>query len=426
MSDPGTSFPTGRALGRSFSASIRKLTDFLRIAAIQISSRRFRVALTAIGIAVGVAAMVTTVSLGEGIRHQAVEAIRAQSDLTLLEATGDVRDETFQLITTMRIRQIQALPHVKAAAGVLHVTYATERQTFLQVMGISPGGVTGILNPKIEKGRIFTPGTHEVVLGSAIAQKLTRYEGVRVDQPFVVLIRKYDSTGRPYDQAVNLTPVGILAERSDRFDENILLDLNVASVIRDGGEDVDGVLIRVDDPERIPGVVEEVRAIGLGVTGPFEQIEAVNRLMDTIILFLAFFAVISLLVGGLMIMSTMITTIYERAREIGITMAIGASEGDVMGLILTESFYIGLAGGILGDLFGIIAATLMNTLGRPFIQARLGDELSGLFGAEITRVTPEVLVAGLLIAVGLSLVAGIYPAMRAAHQNPVDAIRSVR
>ncbi len=122
----------------------------------------------------------------------------------------------------------------------------------------------------------------------------------------------------------------------------------------------------------------------------------------------------------------MITTIYERAREIGITMAIGASEGDVMGLILTESFYIGLAGGILGDLFGIIAATLMNTLGRPFIQARLGDELSGLFGAEITRVTPEVLVAGLLIAVGLSLVAGIYPAMRAAHQNPVDAIRSVR
>ena len=403
-----------------------QLFDFFRIAAIQVSTRKLRIALTVIGIAVGIAAMVATVSLGEGIRYQAVEAIKSQSDLTLLEATGDVRDETFQFITPAKVALIRDLPHVTAAAGVIHVSYATERQTFLQVDGIDPSGIEGVISPHFERGRTFTPGSKEVVLGSAIAQKIQRYEGVRLDQPFVVLVREYDAAGYPYDREVNLTPVGILAERSDHYDDLVLLDLSVATGIRGSDEYVDGVMVRIDDPGVTDEVVEDIRGLGLGVNGAFEQIDAINRLMDTIIIIFALFAAISLFVAGLMIASTMITTVYERAREIGITMAVGASQTDVMKLFLIECFYIGLIGGILGDLLGLISAAALNVIGRPFIQARLGSELSGLFGSEIARVTPEVLVAGLVIAVVISLVAGIYPAWRASRENPVDAIRAVR
>ncbi|MDD3622048.1 MAG: ABC transporter permease, partial [Methanofollis sp.] len=78
---------------------IARVFESLKIAARQVARKRMRVLLTALGIAIGVAAVVGTISLGEGIRYQAVEAIKEQSDLTLIEATADIRSGTLHLIT---------------------------------------------------------------------------------------------------------------------------------------------------------------------------------------------------------------------------------------------------------------------------------------------------------------------------------------
>jgi putative ABC transport system permease protein len=170
-------------------------------------------------------------------------------------------------------------------------------------------------------------------------------------------------------------------------------------------------------------VVDQVRARGLDARGAFEQITAVNRFMDLILLVSAGFAGIALIVGGLMITTTMVTSVFERTREIGITMAVGASARDVIQLILTECLLIGILGGIAGNLLGGAFVVAMNLYGRPFLVSRLGPEFSGLFGAQVARMSPELAIAGFLIAVILSLLAGLYPAWRAARLNPVDAIR---
>ena len=104
-------------------------------------------------------------------------------------------------------------------------------------------------------------------------------------------------------------------------------------------------------------------------------------------------------------------------------MAVGASEGDVIRLVLIECLFIGLIGGILGDIAGIGLCGIINTVGKQFVIAQLGDAFVGFAGAELTHLSPAILLLGIVIAVVLSLLAGIYPAVKAAKLNPADAIR---
>jgi putative ABC transport system permease protein len=396
--------------------------DFLKIAARQLFSKKFRVILTVLGIAIGVAAVIGTVSLGEGIRTQAIETIKAQSDLTIIEVSPGLQEGTVQLITEAKIGTVRSMPHVLSVAPIIRDSYATQRQTYLGAIGIQSEDLA-VIRPLYLKGTSYAPGTNEVVMGQKIAEKLQRYEGIRFNDIFAAAVREYDTSGAPRDREVMLRVTGVLRERNDAYDDLIILDRSTLLSIRHSEPQYDGILVRVDDPNAVFPAVEKIISLGLTTKGAFEQINAVNRFMDMILLIFTFFAGISLVVGGLMITTTMITSIYERTREIGITMAIGASERDVVILVLYECLFIGILGGILGDLLGIIFAQGINILGKPFVISRLGPEFSGLFGSEITRITPEMLIGGFVIAIVLSIGAGIYPAIKAAHLNPVDAIR---
>ena len=166
--------------------------------------------------------------------------------------------------------------------------------------------------------------------------------------------------------------------------------------------------------------------MGLGVSGAFEEIESVNKLMDTVILVLSFFTGVSLIIGALMIVNTMVISVFERTREIGITMAVGASRKDVICLILLECLYLGIIGGIIGDILGIGLSAGINIVGKPFIISQLGEGFSSFYDSDITLITGWLLLEGLVIAVILSVLSGIYPALKAANLNPVDAIRAGR
>jgi len=403
---------------------VGRLIDYLMAAAHQVARKRMRVFLTALGIAIGVAAVVGTVSLGEGIRYQAVEAIKEQSDLTLIEATADIRGGAIQLITPAKIGELDAIPHVAASSAVVREAYATKRQTYLEVVGVDPGGIGDAIRPKYLKGESLAPGSRQAVLGHDVAETLQRYEGVRLGDTVPILIRRYDEDGMPVDEEVGFTLVGVLQERDDAFDQVMLIDRGVAQELRGGEAAFDGVLIRVDHPDAVFGVVDGIKGLGLTARGAFQQIESVNRLMDVVVLILAFFAGVALIVGALMIVNTMVTSVFERTREIGITMAIGASPADVVYLVLAECLYIGLIGGVIGDLLGVAFSGAINTFGKPFIIARLGDTFSTFADAEITLITPGLLVLGMAIAIALSLVSGLYPALKASHLNPVTAIRT--
>jgi putative ABC transport system permease protein len=404
---------------------IAKELDFLRISARQLMTKRLRVALTILGIAIGVAAVIGIVALSDGIRYQAIETIKAQSDLTLIEVHPGIAEGVTTLITDTKVEALRSSPHVLAVAPAFMDSYSTKRQTFLQVVAVRSDEIDRVLNLKYTSGRAFSPGAPEVVFGADLKDRLQRNEGIRVGDNFTALVRDYDPSGMPIDRQVPLLVTGALGNRDDRFDQYVLIDMTTASQIRGEQKGYDTVFVRVDDPDTVFGVVDQITAQGLESTGAFEQIKAVNQFMDAILIVFMIFAVFALFVGGLMIMTTMITSVYERTREIGITMAVGASENDVIRLVLYECLLIGIIGGIVGNLLGYLFTVVLNTLGKPFIIARMGPEFSSIIGNEIARLSPEMVVAGMAIAIIFSLGAGLYPAVKATHLNPVEAIRGM-
>jgi putative ABC transport system permease protein len=156
------------------------------------------------------------------------------------------------------------------------------------------------------------------------------------------------------------------------------------------------------------------------------MIDYVNRLGMAIKIVLGFFSGIALVVGALMVVNTMIISVYERTKEIGLSKALGASDFDIMKMFLAECVIIGVIGGILGDLLGIGFSVLIDLVGKPFLVSALGGELgAGLQMGSITVVTPAILAAGFAISVVLSIVSGLYPARRASRLNPLDALRQI-
>jgi putative ABC transport system permease protein len=137
-----------------------------------------------------------------------------------------------------------------------------------------------------------------------------------------------------------------------------------------------------------------------------EILEQTGQLSAALTALLTSVALISLIVGSIGIMNIMLVTVAERTREIGLMKALGFTKKDILTLFIIESMIVGLIGGILGVTLGVAAALLVNSY----------LELPNIFPAGQIAI-------GFVVAVGVGLVAGVYPANKAARMDPVEALR---
>ena len=127
----------------------------------------------------------------------------------------------------------------------------------------------------------------------------------------------------------------------------------------------------------------------------------------TLTVLLTGIAALSLLVGGIGVMNIMLVSVTERTREIGLRKALGAPPGAIRRQFLVEAVVLGLGGGILGAVLGIVCATV----------------LPGVIGSPVV-ISPVAVAGALVIAIGIGIAFGVYPATRAARLAPIDALRS--
>lgn len=392
------------------------IEDF-RLALRQLYMKRIRTLLILLGISIGVAAVVGVTSLGEGIRINAVEQIQKSHDLTLIEVSPGISDSSIILITESKVHAVEQ--YATTVAPYLCDAYVASNKTYFEGIGISME-YQRAKDLDLESGRWFENDTYQIVLGSDVMEKIEKIERVEIGDTMKAKIRLYGQDGRPIDKDIIFVLVGKLKPTGTKIDDQVFMDIDVARELNE--KDVyDGIVVKVDRSDQAISARIAIEKQGLTCRSAQDEIDSVNKIMNAVTLVLAFFSSISLIVGGLMIVNTMIVSVYERTREIGIAKSIGASELDIIRIFLSECIIIGMLGGILGDLLGIAFSIFIDRVGRPMLVTQLGI---GDF-ENLTAINLEILVAGFLVSVVISVVSGIYPAWRAAKLDPVKALKQI-
>jgi putative ABC transport system permease protein len=406
------------------------LLDGLGAAVESLAGNPLRSSLTALGIIIGVAAVVAMVAVGAGAERRVAEAISSVGSDLLLVSNGSRAKHGrqsgeggyFSLTEDDALALARDLPGVQAAAGSVagrgQVVYGNNNWN-TTLRGINPDYFIA-RDWRIAHGRGFNPaelnGAATVaLLGSEVVEQL--FGGVppigqvfRIKRvPFRVvgtLAKKGPSPWGGNQDDVVFVPLGTAKKRlfGERQQRNDLLgQITVKAISAEAVKDVEGKVIYLLRQRHRIGPDQPSDFHVRNMAELFEARAESSRVMSVL---LASVAGIALLVGGIGIMNIMLVSVTERKREIGLRMAVGARRHDIMVQFVIEALLLAVSGGIVGVAVGVAGSSLI---------ARLA-EWPVLIGAQAILVA-----AGFSVAVGLLF--GYYPAHQAARLDPVEALR---
>ena len=393
--------------------------DIIRTSVYSLTANRLRAALALLGIVLGVCSVITLMSIGRGSTDRITELIQGLgSNLLTVIPSG----EPLTLTDVDALRDPLYTPSIKAVApqigtfGTIHIDNNTTQASitgitpeFLNVRNLEMGTGTFIGTPHVESL------AEVVVLGAQVSEDL---------------FGNQDPTGA--EVRINgrrFRVVGVLASQSGfgSMDDQALIPITTAYYrlsgqrIPGGDISVDQISIQARDVESVDQAIEEIETVlrlshritkadDFTVFNQQEILDTFDEANQTLVVFLGTVAGISLLVGGIGIMNIMLVSVTERTREIGIRQAMGAKRRDIVAQFVTEAVFLTFGGGIIGVIAGLTLATAID--GRFLI----GTEWS-------TRVTSDIPVIALIVSIAVGLFFGIYPAVRAARLNPIEALR---
>ncbi len=385
-----------------------------------IGGNRLRTALTLLGIIIGVAAVISLMSIGRGAQETVTSRIESlgsnllyvrpiDGDLTLEDALA-LDDPAFAPSI------VRVAPELSTFASI---TYRGT-ETAVQVTGVTPE-FADARNFTVESGEFISPAhvlnrNDVAVLGAQTAEDLFGTRGpVGVDVSV---------------NGVRFKVIGVLKSKGANAlgneDERVLVPLTTAFYRLSGSRTAQGdITVSTINVEAAPGRIDEAQAEATTLlrlrheitdTDDFtiatqqSVIDTLSETTGTLTLFLGAVAGISLVVGGIGVMNIMLVSVTERTREIGIRKALGAKRRDILAQFVVEAVLLSLAGGLLGVVGGVGGARLLNGVNL------IGSELSTVFSGDIAA-----LALGVSGAIGLFF--GIYPAARAAQLHPIEALR---
>ncbi len=183
-------------------------------------------------------------------------------------------------------------------------------------------------------------------------------------------------------------------------------------------EGFDTVIVRANDLSTVPMVIEKIDDLDLQTQSLESVLDVANQVLSLLQALLGSVGGLALLVAALGVANTMMMAIYERTREIGVLKALGASAGEIRWMFTAEAALIGLIGGAFGLLFGMLLGRLVDWIGHIYL---VNEGVTGV--GQLSVVPPWLALGSLAFAAFIGVIAGLYPAARAARLDPVAALR---
>ncbi len=401
---------------------IEKTLDYFKLAFKNLKTRRVRTLLTMLGIFIGIAAVVSLISLGQGLQTAINEQFEMMGTdkIMVVPGGGFFGMGAGAELTKDDMEVVKDIKDVKAVTEMLYKIAKVEfkdevKYTF--VTGIPLDENKKIIDDMqgfgIEIGRDLEEGdkykahiTYLINRGEFFEEPVTTKDKILIEDQEFRVIGSYERIGNPQDDSSVMIP---LETARELFDEPDKVDVILVQVQK--GTDPDDVAEDIKEELRDFREVEEGEEDFLVQTYQ-DLIDTFNTIINIVQLVVIGIAAISLLVGGIGIMNTMYTAVLERTNEIGIMKAVGAKNSDVLLIFLLESGTLGLAGGVIGIGLGIGFSKLVE-----FIAVQTGTTM-------LKAHFPWYLIVGALaFSFIVGTISGILPARRAAKLKPVEALR---
>lgn len=402
----------------------------MKMAFNSLRSTQWRSLLTMLGVVIGVASVVTIVSIGEGIKHQVVGQVNRLGKDLITVRPGDVSSQTatgslgavngftavgqVNPLTTHDLEVAKSVPHVQLAVPLSVVPGKVELngRTFKNSVVIgTTNDIPAVLNQSLAYGDFFSgdeQGINAAVLGKGVANQM--FPG---DVP---LGSNFNFDGQQFIvrgefKQFDFVPLSLDAD----FNNAIFIPYSLAQQLGNGNAPIYEILVKPTNPKYTDNVVADLQANLLSahkgvqdfsVLKQSENLAVSNSILNLLTSLISGIAAISLLVGGIGIMNIMLVSVTERTREIGVRKAIGATSRQILNQFLIEAAMLSLFGGVIGILFSL----LVN------VGLRVATDLQPVISWEVVG-----LAAAVSLVVGV--VFGIVPALKAARKDPIDALR---
>ncbi|MEA4853260.1 MAG: ABC transporter permease [Christensenella sp.] len=443
--------------------------DIAILAASNLWRRKMRTILTVLGVIIGTACIVIMVALGLGNLEQFNQSIMQNNNLTQIQISPMGNGQKNKL-TDAKLNQIRTIPGVKNATGLISIQSYMVMGKYTadtSVYAVDPAS----MDFKFKEGAVFSDSTNiELVVGANARQYFTDPRNSASNEMYAMSMGMASATGgdeenqtpqgpdvdwvgmgikyypaggyivtgneaatpdapKPKEYRAKIT--GVLEQSDSEQSYNIYMSIPAANMlIRENrklmennqikaGEYSQGYVNAVD-VDSVQSVLAALKEMGLQAYSPTEWINQMQSEQARQQSQLIAIGLISLLVSAIGIANTMLASILERSREIGVMKVIGLSIRKINMMFLVEAAMIGLLGGLIGIGIGYIFAAVSSLGG--------GGEMNFLgmyFQSGVQLVIPWWLALGsVAIAVGVGVISGLYPAWKATKMSPLEAIRS--
>ena len=446
----------------------------MRLAVGNISKAKLRYVLTTLGIMIGTGAIVSMVSFAVGMQKQLTDLVASSGLLTTvyvtpdrgvfrgrdrtdpddvgpeMEARGGAADSSRaapaiddQLLA--RLSKLDGVAHAFPVVAFPAVVSRGPHQSFATVSGL-PIAVNEATAKRLNSGTPFGSEHDSSLIATA---SLARRLGIHADslsQPVpvslsVVALSAKPSPllafglGMPFERKTyHLKVVGILKQSTmsplGSMDAYIPLGLarGISTVALRGAQEIlrnissqsggyPGAEVHVRSLNDVERVSRQIEQMGLSTFSVSEQLKEMRTAFAIMSGFLGSIGGVALFVGCLGIMNVMLISVFERTRDIGVMKSVGARQRDVLNLFVIEAGLVGVAGGVLGVLLGLGVAEVTNRL--MFAFAIKGE----MPYTQLYRIPVWLAAGAVALAITVSVLAGLYPARRAARLDPVAALR---
>jgi putative ABC transport system permease protein len=415
-----------------------KIYKCLKIAINMVTHSKLRSWLTIIGIVIGVASVITLVSIGNGMEAGINDELSGLGGNIITITPGYSKasgmgmpghesssgsgsvSESDAILGRNDVQALKSIPeleyidtNIKDSADV----YYFGKSAQLTVTGVDQSVWSYVTTLEILEGRLLDPADQNVVV---IGYDLSRNyfdEPIGINKILTIEEKSFKVVGI-LDESSGIGSNGLsiympLQSAYQVLDDKTNNEYDSITVIAKDSADIDSVVAKIEKKLDIVRHVNTIDDKDYTVTSMKQILEQISSVTGMITLFLGFVAGISLLVGAVGIANTMFTAVLEKTKEIGIMKAIGARNKDIMLIFLFNSGLVGIIGGIIGVFFGIVASYL---LGGGLMSTPRGDPIE-------TVVSLQIVVLALFISVVVGISAGMIPAYQGSKLKPVDALR---